>query len=1015
LAITGSRKGRTGARRSASRHLITGIALCCTLATEAIAIDSSPDDPNRGDQPAASGPANFEFVIDAPLLSQALIQFSQQSDQAIVFSDRLTRNIIAPPYIGRGSISEVLDALLHRSDLSWKLVDGHIIVVLETRCLTASGDGANCVNPEQVLSKFPVYDPGLEETYVYGNRVTGSRIRHRKYGQASPVDIISAPDIELSGAQTIGELLKFVPAVSGNSTSTAISNGGDGTATVTLRGLPSSNTLVLINGKRVAYDGLAGESVDLNSIPPAAVERIEILKGGASAIYGSDAIAGVVNVIMKQDFHGFLAETYYGKASADDLKTQTHTLQYGTGIPNGSFFLSASIYDQEPIFSADRRVSSSADSRQQGGADLRSSATASSRITLPGGETVILDEGAYRSATDEDLFDFSAFTTAIVPLERTSLYSNISYDFNELVTGLVEFQYLETDAKSMLAPTPIFTAFEQTPLTISKSNVYNPFGVDIVDARRRLLEFPARRQQDKSEVSRFGAVLEGLYDTWNWDMSYNWSRSEASQSTTNLVNANNLQRGLGPSEDCQSAAIDGCVPINLFGPVGSISPEQVDFLVVPGEVSGYYKLSSYSASISNELLALPHGKGAFALGTEYRRESTSKKPSDIIASIGTIGGTNFEATRGDRQILEVFVEATLPVWESHSGLYGLDLEVALRHSSYSDFGDTTNPQLGLLFQFSPNLLFRMSYAEGFRAPSLNELYQGNSEEQAFLNDPCTQQANVGVLPGCHQQADPTRNQFLVVVGGNSELEPETSESYGAGLVWTPLALPGFSATLDYFKIDQGNVVDSSAQFIVGQNARNGAFGEQVERDAMGNLQLIRAINLNVGRRKVSGADLSLIYHHRKRPWGQLSVTASGTYIDQYRAKLDASSEQLDLAGSFRDEASEGLGGIPEWKAQLGVQLAGDRWVGSYEMHHISSLTEIIPGTMESREIASWTVHDLQMSYTFDLLGGLRWAVGVDNLLDETAPLAASAFNDNIDGRTHELKGQYWYTKLSQRF
>lgn len=959
--------------------------------------------------------ARYNFVIDARYLPDALIQFSQQSGRAIVFSDSVTRDIVAPPFIGEGTLPAVLEVLLDPAELTWELIDGHIITILEERCREDGASEVNCSTSEEVLSQYPVYDPQLEQTYVYGTQVTGSRIRHSRYEQASPVDIISAPDIELSGAQSVGELLKFVPAVSGNSISTSISNGGNGTATVTLRGLPSSNTLVLINGRRVAYDGLAGESVDLNSIPPSAVERIEILKGGASAIYGSDAIAGVVNIIMKQHFNGFLAETYYGEASRGDLQTRTHTLQYGTAIHNGSFFINISDYGQEDLLSRDRRVSRSADSRLQGGTDLRSSATETARVTLPDDTAVILDGGQFRTATDEDLFDFRAFTTAVVPLDRTSVYSNVTYDFNERISGLFEFQYLETEAEATLAPTPIFTAFERIPLTISQTNPFNPFGVDIADARRRLVELPPRLQKNNSEVTRFSAIVEGLFEQWNWDISYNWSRSEASETSSNLVNADNLQLGLGPVENCQALSDSGCVAVNLLGPAGSITPSQLDFIGVTGGVSGHYKLSTISFNVSNENLQLNSRSIALALGAEYRGESTRKSPSRSIASINTLGGSNFEPTSGDRKIAEFYAETLIPAWESVDGSYNIELEAALRFSRYSDFGSTTNPKLGLRFTADSTYVVRLNYAKGFRAPSLNELYQGASEDQAFLNDPCTQIENVGVLPGCMQQADPTRNQFLTVIGGNEELKPEDSESYGLGVVWTPSTFPGITASLDFFELDQDNVVDSSAQFIVNQNALTGSLSEQIQRDYMGNLQMVEGINLNVGTRKVTASDLSLTYHHHKRPWGQVSLTASGTYIHKYEARLDATAAVLELAGTFQDEASEGLGGIPKWKSQLGVQWNNKRWRGSYEMHFISSLEEVIPGTTEQRDIASWTVHDVQLSYKFKVLRGLRWTVGIDNLLDEEAPLATSAFNDSIDGRTHELRGRFLYTKLSQRF
>jgi len=423
------------------------------------------------------------------------------------------------------------------------------------------------------------------------------------------VDILSAPDIELSGAQTLGELLKFVPAVSGNATSTAISNGGDGTATVTLRGLPASNTLVLINGRRVANDGLAGESVDLNSIPPAAVERIEILKDGASAIYGSDAIAGVVNVIMKQDFHGLLVEGFYGQAQEGDLETATQTLQYGTGISDGSFFISASHYKQEPIYSRDREISQTPDTRSLGGSDQRSSATPGSRVLLPNGQTVIAEGTGYRPATDEDLFNYQAFTTAVVPIERLSVYTNASYDFNEQVTGFVELSYTDTEATAILAPTPVFTAFEQEPLSVAADARYNPFGAELHDVRRRLIEFPERQQRNESEVMRFSMVVEGLFSDWNWDAAYNWSRSEATEITRGIVNADLLQRAIGPAANCQGVDIDGCVPVNLLSFPGSISPEQVQYIAATGEVSGYTKLTGLSFNLSRALTLIPAGGG----------------------------------------------------------------------------------------------------------------------------------------------------------------------------------------------------------------------------------------------------------------------------------------------------------------------------------------------------------------------------------------------------------------------
>ena len=960
---------------------------------------------------AAVTAAEYRFQIRSQPLSQGLIQFSHQSGLAIVFPDPLTRGIEADAIIGEMSVSAALDRLLADTGLTWRLIDNRIIAIYDGGCEAQS----NCPASTDLLVENPLYVPGIEELYVYGSPVTGSRIKRNHVTGSAPVDVLSAPDIELSGAQTIGELLRFVPAVSGDSTSTAISNGGDGTAAVTLRGLPASSTLVLINGRRVANDGLAGESVDLNSIAPAAVERIEILKDGASAIYGSDAIAGVINIIMKEDFYGFLAEHFYGTSGDGDGETRTTTVQYGTGFRHGALFLSASHFDQQEIRARDRNVSRDADGRSRGGADLRSSATPGARVTLPGGETVILDtdSGQYRAATPDDLFNYPDFTSSLVPSVRDFFYGTASYDLTEQLTLSAEASYTATSAAAKLAPTPVFTAFEQDPIPIAADNPYNPFGTEILDLRRRMLELPPRRQQNKSDVTRFTGLVEGLHQGWNWELAYSYSRSKAKENLTGLINADHLRRGVGPADNCRGLSVDGCVPINLFGPVGSVDRQQLDYLRVAGKVKGESEFTVYSLNASRGLLELPYGTVDFAFGLEYRDESTANRPSELIAGIGTIGGTNFEATRGDREVREIYAESITPLWHSAARQQSLDFEAAIRWSDYSDFGTTTNPKLGLRLQLNRAWLLRTTYSQGFRAPTLNELFQGAGEDQAFISDPCTIAANVGLLPGCAQLADPTRNQFLTVSGGNPRLEEEKAQSWGLGLVWAPVTLSGLRLSLDYFDIDTENVVDSSAQFIVNQNAAGNRFSGRVTRDGQGNLQLVTATNLNVGQRRVKGLDIAVDYHLPYRA-GQWTTALNLAYIDEYSIQLDADSPAIDLSGTFVDPASEGLGGIPEWKGTLGVQWARQRWRGSYDVHFVSPLEEDVPGSQRRRHIDSWVVHDLQLSYMFGVLQGLRLSLGVDNLFDEEAPFAASAFNDNIDARTHDLKGRFWYARVSQR-
>ena len=266
-------------------------------------------------------------------------------------------------------------------------------------------------------------------------------MRRNEINGFAPVEILTATELSLSGAQALSDQLKFVPIISGNSTSTAVSNGGDGTATVTLRGLPASNTLVLLNDHRVASNGFGGDAVDLNTIPAAAIERIEILKDGASAIYGSDAIAGVVNVILHKEFEGLQLETYYGETSKGDNDTITTNLIWGGKNDRGSFMLAASYFDQSGFNSRDRAFSNNADGRAFGGRDKRSSATPEARITL-NGDTFTLEDGAngtsiddFRPATSEDLFNFLEFTSSLTPSQRSSVYLNGAYQLTDRVTA----------------------------------------------------------------------------------------------------------------------------------------------------------------------------------------------------------------------------------------------------------------------------------------------------------------------------------------------------------------------------------------------------------------------------------------------------------------------------------------------------------------------------------------------------------------------------------------------------
>jgi|TARA_Y100000310_G_scaffold343855_1_gene453516 iron complex outermembrane receptor protein len=975
----------------------------------------------------AANEKSSEILLPSQPLASALIELGSQLDVSIIFDKAVTADIVCRDLKGRLSAADAFARLLEGTDLEFELLEGQIYSIRRKRAVPPVALAVRLENEPIAASErkddyFQSDLDSLEEISVQAHYVTGSRIKRTDPTGSAPVDILDPRDLELSGAQSLSNVFKFLPAVAGNSTNTSVSNGGDGTSTVTLRGLPASHTLVLINGKRTTNDGLAGESADLNAIPLAAVDRIEILKDGASAIYGSDAIAGVVNIITKNDYQGFNIDAYYGQTSRGDLNTTNADFTWGHIFDRGSVLIGASYYDQGSILSRDRDISASADDRRKGGVDKRSSATPNPRITIGDATLILRDDGFFdgsqrahfRTATDEDRYNYREKTTATVPFSHESAFFNAYYDFDDSLSGHVEAAFTQTQAQNILAPVPLFTGFEQQPIIVSADNIFNPFQVDIYDVRRRLLEMGHREQLNHSKAKRLVIGLEDQFGSFTVGVSINANRTDAKERLNEILNATNLIQALGDPTQCQGMQVDGCEPLNLFGPPGSITDRQLDYLRFAERVTGFSQMVSYQVDLVGELWQLPAGYLQFAAGLEYRRESTTKRPDELTAAGLTVGGANFQPTDGSRDIAEVYAEVVIPILENSRWGDDLYVELAARHSSYSDFGVTTNPKVGIRYHPTIGLLIRATYADGFKAPTLNQMYGGTYQSFDLLSDPCSLAENVHILEGCDLQSDPTLIQFLTVKGGNEELQAENSRNFSLGVVWTPMTLDGLELTLDYFSIDQNEVVDSSAQYIVNQNAAWDRFPDRVKRDSNGNIKQVTATRLNIGRRKLSGYDITVNYALPATFLGSFKLALNAARITEYFNQIDPSEPTVNLAGTFSDEASEGQGALPKWKANLGLLWSNGNWDSSFTTHYIDSLSEEVPYTGFERTIENWLIYDTQLNYqTPDL--GFKFTLGVDNILDREPPFAAAAFNDSFDARTYELAGRYYYSKVAFSF
>ena len=950
---------------------------------------------------------SYHVDIKAGSLHDSLLELANELKVSVFFAKETVENLSNRPISGNYSLEELFDALLTDHCVEYEFIRERL-VALSPGCLNVATHTLPA--PLAELPAATLEQPNIiEEIIVSEQYLTGTRLRQAGHGQNMPLDIIDQTEIRLSGYQAVGELLRYVPAVSGNSTSTLISNGGDGTATVTLRGLPASNTLVLLNGRRINTDALKGTSVDLNTLPLSMIEQIEILKDGVSAIYGSDAVAGVVNIITKKDVQGATIDVYSGQSAEGDLRTQNISFMFGDTGEKWRVVGGFNYYDQSGIASKDRNLSARSDDRPRGGIDKRSSATAPSRIGSSFG-AITLAEGAlgtapsdFREATIEDKFEYRDFTSSVVPSQRSSYFANFDWAFNDTWDAYAEILHTRTKAATNFAPVPLFTAFESVPIIVSANQVFNPFGEDVYDLRRRLVEKNMRVQVNETATTRAIFGIQHDRENFHLDLAFQFNNTDATERLNNGVSASAITQALG------DACTEPCIPLNLFGPVGSITPQMLSFININAKVHGNSKL--YAVTVDTDWSV---GSLEISSGLEYRRDELRTTPDETLLSNDLIAGGNRGAIRGDRDIFEAYAESLIPLLANKPGIQSLDLQLAARLSHYSDFGLEINPRIVLSWVPMQGLTVRSSVAKGFRAPSLLQLYAAQIQSFEQLNDPCSVLVNVSVLLGCEVQSDPSLNQYLTHIGGDEDLQPEVSQTISVGIMWrnkfeqTEVAL-----SVDWYHIDQEDVVDSSAQFIISRNARFGSFTDRLSRNSDGNIDTVIATLQNIGKRTVSGIDVSVSIIRNFNTLGLFSFAFNATHIAKFEDQFDPDSPTVNQAGTFRDDASGGLGALPDWKWNAGLSWQKKYWQGHYNVYHVSNLSEVIPRSDTYRTISSWTTHNANLSYNGPAFAHSRITLGVSNLFNEAPPFSAAAFNDSYDGRTYDITGRYYFLKFDR--
>ncbi len=928
-------------------------------------------------------------------------------------------------------------------------------------------------------------DPQPEARTLDTVQVTGSRIRKAELETAVPVQVLTREDIDRSGFTSVADIVQNLTA-SGAALNTKFNSSGNfgfppdgggvgaGAATVDLRHLGAKRVLVLVDGIRWVNESSAsgvGSAVDLNTIPLALIDRIEVLEDGASSIYGSDAIAGVVNIITKRDAEGGTLDLHYGEY--DDLGGATWgaDLGWGGSSERAQWFLGASYYKQREIASS--KFANASVPVPGTGLANGSSATPQGRFIFQDpntGETFDLtpNDGATSPVYDPTQIDctrsddFHCFGTAdrynfapnnllLTPSERKSVFGQVRFEFTPQVSAYARVLYNERTSANQAAPEPIFLGtdagvynpFAESTLTISALNPFNPFGFDLTTegdnpnlfllARRPVEGGPRRYQQDVKTWYAAGG-FEGTFGvgvrTWNWDVNLVRSQSRAEQTNTGSYNIRRINEALGDPAAC--AAIAGCTPLDLFGGPGTITPQMLAFIqpVVRDESSNTLTLAS--ANVTGDLFEMWAGPLAFAAGVEYRKYEGSYTP-DPITVAGEYNGVPSGITRGDYDVNEAYAEFSVPLMRDTVFGETLDLSIAGRYSDYSTFGGETTGKVGLRWQPVDELLFRMSYAEGFRAPSIGELYGTLSRFDATLVDPCSGAAVLS--PACAADGVPagyeqTNSQISVVTSGNADLEPERSRSLMVGSVWSPSFADevwwsdrvDLGVTFYRHHIDDAIQAPDAQAILERCIATRDPFScDSYDRSDRGQIIRFDDILANLGTIKTDGWDFTAAWTLPERDWGRLRFDAKTTWVTRYELANETGELEPRRPGIEVNNSA-----IPEWSGTLVTDWTRGPWSLAWTVRYIDSLVESCGGANgfpicddsdnDVNGLGSTTYHDLQLSWRNTAwLKGTRLALGVNNVTGKEPPVCLSCSLNGYDASTYDLPGRFIYARLGIDF
>lgn len=882
--------------------------------------------------------------------------------------------------------------------------------------------------------------------------VTGSRLAPPDFEGALPVTAYNALEISKNTAMTVNNFLRFSPTTFGSGNiDEGVVNGGTGAALVGIRGL---TTLTLVNGRRLTTG-------DVNNIPLSAVERIEILKDGNGAVYGADAVGGVINIITKRKFDGVQVDANYQNTTRNDISRRRYEMVFGQTFDRGSVALGLAYFKQNSLYSrdrdeitntSDRSFSATSATPNPGKFNLTpAQALAMFGVTNTGTVSYRVKDavaaaagagdfrvGQYGNVPNSDRFPFALYTPTVRPADRYNFWTSLDYDLikdSKVAKFYTDVFYMRSVSHSGLAPSP--ASFRNNSadgdFTIKADYYWNRqvFGANATDITSwdyRFLDFGPRDNETQFTEFNFTSGVKGdINDKLSYDVSFHWDRNIQRDVESGGVNRANLLKILNGTSPFSGA--------QLFNPFtnpfdsGQVSndPEMLRYINFTPITLRTTTTRVANANVTVKPFALPAGDVQAVVGYEKRWENFLREPDLAKQNAGGSGWNATSYLNTQYAIQSYFAETVVPLLKDAPFTRNLALGAAVRHESYDHFDSKpTIYRFYLRDQINKELTVRLSYSEGFTIPSPAAL------------DPAVIQSFPEIYMPWLGVADQTNEG--VMLSGNPNLKPVTSKSYNLGAVWAPKFIEGLEVSVDLYQIEQNNIIIQDPQLYVEAFAAGGGMTENADGtftknnsapyanlisvDTDGSITGIPGYiigitgvkNENLGTLTSNAIDLDITYKWETSQWGSFRAAVLASHnlkfdIDKIPGRLPTTS----YSGYFTPNDAIGPGTVPKWKGNASLSWDFRNFLTYLKVNYTGAYKEDpTGGTDFTSTVKAWTTVDLQISYTFPKTQTTLRA-GLENAFNRMPPLAISSFADKYDRNTHNILGRLYSFGVTQKF